>query len=147
LQPMQSYIETGGKIDVGIMVGVDVDVLFGILVDAGAAITGSLVGEVVARSEASAPANPCIEEDLRFRLDFSYWVEIGCPIDFPLDPTCWIPDIEGSNNIFNESIVDGSSCLAANRGSPSAWGRLEQRIAEAASGKAVMKANPEIPVK
>ncbi|MEZ5484936.1 MAG: hypothetical protein R3F01_07255 [Lysobacteraceae bacterium] len=147
LQPMQSYIETGGKIDVGIMVGVDVDVLFGILVDAGAAITGSLVGEVVAKSEASAPANPCIEEDLRFRLDFSYWVEIGCPIDFPLDPTCWIPDIEGSNNIFNESIVDGSSCLARSHSAPSAWGLLDRTIAEAASGAAMMKANPVIPVR
>lgn len=151
LEPLTSYVETGGRMDIAIAIGVDVDVLFGILVDAGAAITGHLTGEVVARAKANAPTSPCIDEKLDFGMDFSYWVEIGCPIPNPFDPTCYIPDIEGSHNIFNENISDGNSCLAGKRGANQLWHRIESRLAAVKAGQgvlppaqAVMAVSPEV---
>jgi hypothetical protein len=138
LQPLQSYVETGGRLDVSIMIGVDVDVLFGILVDAGAAITGYLNGEVVARAEASAPTSPCIDQRLNFGMYFSYWVEIGCPFPNPFDPTCYIPDIEGSHTIFDEQVLDGSSCLANKAGAPGGWKGLEASLAALGTGKGTL---------
>lgn len=136
LAPLQSYVETGGRMDILITIGVDVDVLFGILVDAGAAITGVLSGEVVAKAEAATPASPCIDTSLDFGLDFSYWVEIGCPIPNPFDPTCYIPDIEGSHNIFSENIASNTSCLANER-NLAPWDRLEDKLARLRTGEAM----------
>jgi hypothetical protein len=129
LDPLKSYVETGGSLSVLINIGVDVSVLFGILVDAGAQISGVINGEVIAKASANAPTAPCTEENLRFAMSFSYWVEIGCPIDFPLDPTCWIPDIEGTHPIFNETIAEGDSCLAGKRRTMAPWERFGAQLA------------------
>lgn len=138
LAPLESYLETGGRMDILITIGVDVDVLFGILVDAGAAITGKLSGEVIARAEADAPTQPCTEARLDFGLDFNYWVEIGCPVPFPFDPTCYIPDIEGRHNIFSENIADGTSCRVA--GQAPMWDRLEHKLAALRTGTQALPA-------
>ncbi|MEZ5439492.1 MAG: hypothetical protein R3F22_03670 [Lysobacteraceae bacterium] len=144
LEPRNSYVETGGRLDIYVPIGVDVSVLMGILVDAGAMITVALQGEVVGR--ANADATTCVDESLNFRMDFDYWVEIGCPIDFPLDPTCWIPNIEGSENIFRKVISETNGCL--NRpASGNAWNLLTQELDKAASGHATGKANPEMIVR
>lgn len=132
LQPMSSYVETGGRMHIPITIGVDVDVLFGILVDAGAAITGTLSGEVVARARASAPSAPCVNHRLSFGMDFSYWVEIGCPFPNPFDPTCYIPDIEGSHPIFAVNDSDGGSCLTGQHRVASPWQMLESSLAAGA---------------
>lgn len=114
--PGSSLVQTGGRMGVGIFIGVDIDVLFGILVDAGAGITGTLTGEVVA--EAGLSQAPCVKEDLTFRMDFSGWLEIGCPIPNPFDPTCYIPDIEENYNILNEQVLGGNTCVPVNKRAP-----------------------------
>lgn len=103
--PDASGVETGGRMGIGIIIGVDIDVLFGVLVDAGAAITGVLTGEVVAIATPSEP--PCVQEALTFTMNFSGWLEIGCPIPNPFDPTCYIPNVEENYNILNEREGDG----------------------------------------
>lgn len=84
---------------VGIGIGADISVLFGVLADAGAYIYGGVGAETITRFDASgASARACAN----FRMDFEGWLEIGCL--FPLDPTCAIPKIRTKRNIINENL-------------------------------------------
>ncbi|HET6604274.1 MAG TPA: hypothetical protein VFG21_08685 [Xanthomonadaceae bacterium] len=111
--PSEAEASAGGLLAIGIMIGVDIDVLFGILVDAGAAIYGEVTGAVVTTAGVSSGVE--VDECLRFIMDFNGWLEIGCPVPNPFDPTCYIPDIEETFNIINEH--EGScSTLTAKAG-------------------------------
>ncbi len=102
---------TGGAMSVGVHIGVDIDVLFGILVDAGAMITGAAISSIVAKTGGpDAGVNECF----RFTMDFAGWLEIGCPIPNPFDPTCYIPDINETFNILDERDPNGCSSPSQN---------------------------------
>lgn len=104
LDPRKSAVDAGGRLGIGILIGVDIDVLFGVLIDAGASIYGAVIAEVVTETTlASVNVNPC----LTFRMDFSGWLEIGCPIPNPFDPTCYIPNIEETFNILQDRNPTG----------------------------------------
>lgn len=104
MQPAATAVSAGGRLDVGVNIGVDIDVLFGILLDAGASIYGNLRTELVTTTSLnSVSVHPC----LKFTLDFIGWLEIGCPIPNPLDPTCYIPDIEETFNILTSRRPQG----------------------------------------
>lgn len=92
----------GGAFSAALFIGVDIDVLFGILVDAGAMITGAGISAIT--TNAADNTNACFQ----FRMDFTGWLEIGCPVPNFLDPTCYIPDIEESFNIIKHP--DNGSC-------------------------------------
>jgi len=114
-KPADTSATAGGRLAIAVMIGVDIDVLFGILLDAGAAIYGTLQTELVTTADLdSASVDPC----LKFTLDFSGWLEIGCPIPNPFDPTCYIPDIEETFNILTSTNPQG--CGFAAYGAPSA---------------------------
>lgn len=111
--PATTKVDAGGRLGVGVWIGVDIDVLFGVLVDAGAAIYGGLQTELVTETTLSqVQIDPC----LLFTLDFSGWLEIGCPIPNPFDPTCYIPDIEENFNILQ--IRNPSGCGFRNYRNP-----------------------------
>lgn len=112
--PGSSSASAGGRLEIGIFIGVDIDVLFGILVDAGAAIYGSASSQLVTTTSIDEGAS--VEECFTFRMDFSGWLEIGCPIANPFDPTCYIPDIEETYNIIKEQIGSGCSSGKQARG-------------------------------
>ncbi len=102
--PGATRVDAGGRFSVGVLIGVDIDVLFGILIDAGAAIYGGVSAETVTETTLdSVDLSPCV----RFTLDFSGWLEIGCPIPNPFDPTCYIPDIERTFNILESRNPSG----------------------------------------
>jgi hypothetical protein len=104
--------KSGGSLAVAITIGVDIDVLFGILVDAGASITGAAISSVVATTtSAGTSADPCFT----FLMNFDGWLEIGCPIPNPFDPTCYIPDIHEHYNILNASDPDNCEFPPQNR--------------------------------
>ncbi|MEO6065172.1 MAG: CARDB domain-containing protein [Lysobacterales bacterium] len=104
LLPAEAKVDSGGRFNIGIFVGVDIDVLFGILLDAGASIYGGAAAEVVTETTFNGVATyPC----LKFIMNFSGWLEIGCPIPNPLDPTCYIPDIEENYTILDERDPNG----------------------------------------
>ncbi|MCK7593070.1 LamG-like jellyroll fold domain-containing protein [Pseudomarimonas salicorniae] len=60
-----------------ITIGVDIDVLFGLLVDAGASLSGLIISEmpVILEDGEVQTQGPCIT----FGLDFSYWID-PCPV-------------------------------------------------------------------
>jgi len=102
----KSAVEAGGRLAIGVFIGVDIDVLFGVLVDAGAAILGEVSAELVTKTTLSSVTG---DECLKFTLDFSGWLEIGCPIPGNFfDPTCYIPNVEETFNILRSST--GSGC-------------------------------------
>ncbi|MFA5683301.1 MAG: hypothetical protein WCZ65_06415 [Lysobacteraceae bacterium] len=99
------------KFQVFLTIGIDIDVLFGLLVDAGASITGYIGSEMGLEMR-----NGQVDQDksglfFLWGIFFSGWVEIGCPVSFPLDPTCWIPDLETTF-----VIAEGSEQVDGNRG-------------------------------
>ncbi len=121
--PMATKVDSGGRMGLSIYFGVDVDVLFGVLMDVGAMLHGAVTAEVVTESTLqTVEHHPC----LTFTLGFTGWLEIGCPIDVPIDPTCYIPNIEESFTILEDR-------------NPSGCGFREYRAASAALGAADSK--------
>lgn len=82
-----------------VSIGVDIDVLLGLIVDAGASLTGTILSEMPVKvtDGESDGLEPCFQ----FRLDFSYYVD-PCPI-------CPTPRIEDTENILNERAP--SNCV------------------------------------
>ena len=115
--PDAFYQKSGGSLAASIVIGVDIDVLFGVLVDAGASITGAAISSVVATTTSDGTsASPCFT----FLMNFDGWLEIGCPIPNPFDPTCYIPDIHEHFNILNAS--DPQNCTFPPQNRPDSLG-------------------------
>lgn len=88
-----------------ITIGVDIDVLFGFIVDAGASLTGSIISEmpVVVRDGVNQQEDPCIT----FKLDFNYYVD-PCPI-------CPTPAIEDTEEVLSERVPAGCGFYSASK--------------------------------
>lgn len=109
-----------------ISVGVDIDVLFGLIVDAGASLTGLILSEmpVVVEDGVSQDVEPCIT----FQLDFSYYVD-PCTL-------CPTPAITGEENILRERVPSGCGFYSAGKGAgtPAADPELAALAREGAKG-------------
>lgn len=99
----ETEITTNAVFGAAIMIGVDIDVLFGFIIDAGAALTGAIISElpVEYRNGAVQSPGPCITFDLRF--------------DGYVDPCafCPTPVIEFGDEILAEQVPQGCSFYSA----------------------------------
>lgn len=99
-------LTTNAVFGAAIMIGVDIDVLFGFIVDAGAALTGLVVSELptVIEDNVLQQAGPCVTFSLRF--------------DGYVDPCafCPTPVIEFGDEIISESAPQNCTFYSANRG-------------------------------
>lgn len=93
-----------------IMIGVDIDVLFGLIVDAGASLTGAILSEmpVVVEDGVSRGVEPCIT----FQLDFSYYID-PCTL-------CPTPAITGEEEILKERVPSRCGFYSAGKGAGTA---------------------------
>lgn len=97
---------TNAVFGAAIIIGVDIDVLFGFIVDAGASLTGRVISEVpiVVDNNALQPVEPCVTFNLRF--------------DGYVDPCafCPTPVINFGEEIHNEQVPAPCSFYSATRG-------------------------------
>ncbi|HET9484947.1 MAG TPA: LamG domain-containing protein [Xanthomonadales bacterium] len=97
---------TNAVFGAAIMIGVDIDVLFGFIVDAGASLTGLVVSElpVVIENDVVQQAGPCVTFSLRF--------------DGYVDPCafCPTPVIEFGDEIVDASAPENCTFYSAARG-------------------------------
>ena len=89
-------LATDAAFGVGIAAGVDLDVLFGLLFDAGFGLAGLATSSMQALVETRRPTR--VDSCLNFTLDFFVYFD-PCPI-------CPTPAIEETYNIFREDIFD-----------------------------------------
>lgn len=101
-------LEAAARMQIMLVIGVDISVLFGLLVDAGASITGSIGSEMRVEMQDGNVVPTRTGLYFIWGIFFDGWVEIGCT--FFLDPTCAIPDIEESFTIAEgQQRLDGPS--------------------------------------
>lgn len=91
-----------------IMIGVDIDVLFGFILDAGAGLSGLIHSEmpIVVQDNQTQEEQPCIT----FNLRFDGYVD-PCPL-------CPTPVISFGDDILTEHVPEGCGFFSLDKGSP-----------------------------
>jgi hypothetical protein len=113
-------LEAAARMQIMLVIGVDISILFGLLADAGASITGMIGSEM--RAEVADGAVVPSRSGLFFLwgIFFDGWVEIGCA--FPLDPTCLIPNIREHFVIAEgQERIDGPSAANTIADKAASW--------------------------